>query len=85
MPHIIASTGIHICRGFALATGSGAKVSVMLGLITLLIAGTPVWIVGSGDIMISGLMVSALGIRLNALSIENGHSKRTATIPQSST
>jgi hypothetical protein len=32
-----------------------------------------------------GLIVSALGIRLSALSMENGKSSRTATIPQSRT
>ena len=40
---------------------------------------------GVASIIISGLIVSALGIKLNALSIENGHSNRTETMLQSNT
>jgi hypothetical protein len=35
-------------------------------------AGTPVWTEGDCSIIIVGLIVSALGIRLSTLSIENG-------------
>ena len=77
--------GIQIWSGFALAPGAGASELPITGLITLLMAGTPVWIEGTVSIMIPGLIVSALGIRLNALSMENGKASRTATMPQSRT
>ena len=77
--------GIQIWSGFALAPGAGASELPITGLITLLMAGTPVWTEGTVSIMILGLIVSALGIRLNALSMENGKASRTATIPQSRT
>ena len=52
---------------------------------TLLIAGTPLSIVGLAAISISNGIVSELGIRLNALSKESGQINLTATIPQSRT
>ena len=63
----------------------GAKVSVIIGFTTLSIELTPVEISGVQSIMISGLMVSALGIKLNALSKLNGQINRKATIPHSKT
>ena len=50
-----------------------------------MMAATPVWTEGTVSIMIPGLIVSALGIRLSALSMENGKASRTATMPQSRT
>ena len=46
--------------------------------------GTPEFITGF-PIIISGPIVSALGIRLNILSIENGQISLIATIPHKST
>ena len=47
---------------------------------------TPLVMVGAGaDCTATGLTVSALGIRLSALSMENGSTSRSATIPQSRT
>ncbi len=59
--------------------------SVIIGFTTLSIELTPVEISGVQSIMISGLMVSALGIKLNALSKLNGQINRKATIPHSRT
>ena len=47
---------------------------------------TPLVMVGAGaNCTTAGLTVSALGIRLNALSMENGRTSRSATMPQSRT
>ena len=47
---------------------------------------TPLVMVGAGaDCTATGLTVSALGIRLSALSMENGSTSRSATMPQSRT
>ena len=47
---------------------------------------TPLVMVGAGsNCTAAGLTVSALGIRLNALSMENGRTSRSATMPQSRT
>ena len=83
--HKIPATGIRICNGFALVAGLGAKVWVMIGLITVSTEPMPVEISGVQSIIISGLTVSALGIRLSTLSIVNGQINRTATNPQRST
>ena len=64
-----------------LVAGSGAKDSAMIGLTTVSTDAMPVDISGVQSIMISGLMVSALGIRLSILLTGNGQISRTATNP----
>ena len=56
-----------------------------VGLTALFIAFIPLLMAGLVSIPIFSGIVSALGIRLNALSMENGQINRTATIPQSNT
>ena len=85
MIHTTAARGIQTCKGFILAPGAGVKDSETIGLITLFSGPMPVWICGVGSIIIPGLMVSALGIRLRMLSMENGQINLTATNPQRST
>ena len=82
---IIDKTGISICNGFALVTGSGANDSLITGFTKLLKTGMPELISGVASIIISGLIVSALGIKLITLSIVNGQISLTATMPQRST
>lgn len=57
----------------------------MIGFTALLSVGKPVLIFGSVSVIMLGLTVSALGIRLNALSNENGHISLIATMLQRST
>ena len=83
--HRIEANGIQICSGFALATGFGVKEAEIIGLTTLLIALIPLSMAGVQSISMSKWTVSALGIRLNALSKENGQISLTATMPQSRT
>ena len=45
----------------------------------------PVSISGALSVMMPGATVSALGIRLTALSIKNGETSRIPTIPQRAT
>ena len=82
---ITARMGIQICRGLALYSAVGMKVSAMASFTTVLTGSMPVWTVGVGSVMSWGVTTSALGIRLRALSMEKGHSSRTATSPHSST
>ena len=81
----IDKTGISICNGFALVTGLGANDSLITGFTKLLKTGMPELISGVVSIIISGLIVSALGIKLITLSIVNGQISLTATMPQRST
>ena len=74
--------GMRICRGLALATGSGANCSARMGLTTRFTESIPEVISGAGERRISGETVLALGIRLRALSRETGHTSRRATSPQ---
>ena len=74
-----------ICKGFTLAPAIGVLDWLMIGLTALFIAFIPLLMVGVVFIPMFGGMVSALGIRLNALSMENGKASRTATMPQSRT
>ena len=74
---ITAKVGIHNCKGFALVPGSGVKEPLITGLMTWLTIGIPVFISGVLSIIISGLTVSALGIKLSTLSIVNGQTSRT--------
>ena len=63
----------------------GFNLTAITGFIVLFIAGIPVFISGVLSIIMPGLIVSALGIRLIALSIAKGQTRRTATIPHSAT
>ena len=87
MPKINMNTNIPIviCKGFTLAPAIGVLDWLMIGLTALFIAFIPLLMVGVVFIPMFGGMVSALGIRLNALSMENGKASRTATMPQSRT
>ena len=74
-----------ICNGLILAPSIGVLDWLMIGFTTLFTAEIPLLIAGVVSIPISRGMVSALGIKLNALSMENGQIRRTATMPQSRT
>ena len=68
-----------------LPTELGANVSPRTGLTALLTAGMPLLMAGVSYWMLWALKVSALGIRLNALSKEKGTTSRRATIPHKRT
>ena len=74
-----------ICKGFALAPAIGVLDRLIMGLTALFIAFIPLLMVGAVSIPMFSGIVSALGIRLNALSKENGQINLIATIPQSRT
>lgn len=65
--------------GLTLAPGAGAMLWDKMGFTALFTALMPLWIWGAAASRISGGRVSALGIRLRALSREKGHTRRRAT------
>ena len=85
VPSVIVSAIYRESSGFALAAGSGEKDWLMMGFMEASRRGIPVEMPGFLSSMISGAMVSLLGIKLKMLSTENGQINRTATMPQSST
>ncbi len=88
---MITCIGVTLVSPCGSTSGSSEKFSSITGFTASLIIGTPVSINGlcstilSFSTIISVLIVSELGIRLMALSMENGQMSRTATIPQSKT
>ena len=83
MIHIILATYTTTCMGLTLFSILGAKFLSMTGLTALSITLTPELICGLLSIVISAGIASLLGIRLKALSRENGHISLNATSPQS--
>ena len=94
---MIPCIGVILISPCGSISGSGEKFSSIIGFTASLIIETPVSISGlcsttmsfssilSPSTIMSVLMVSELGIRLIALSMENGQIRRTATILQSRT
>ena len=61
--HIKEAMAVHTCRGFTLAPAAGARDLLITGLTTLFTAGMPLLTLGLCIYSMSGLTVSALGIR----------------------
>ena len=81
--HTIPKISVNSFNGLTLLLTSGAKVVFTTGLMTVLAAANPVCISGSAEYMMDCGTVSALGIRLNMLSSENGNKRRSPTSAQS--
>ena len=81
--HTIPKISVKSFNGLTLLLTSGAKVVFTTGLMTVLAAANPVCISGSAEYMMDCGTVSALGIRLNMLSSENGNKRRSPTSAQS--
>ena len=79
--HITEAMKVTICIGFTLPSTFGVRVSAIIGLTAWFNTSKPLLIVGFSDIRIFCGIVSALGIRLNTLSNENGKIRRKATNP----
>jgi hypothetical protein len=70
---MIPATYKYIWSGLTLAPDSGLNAPRMIGFTVLFITGIPLLISGIGENqVVSTEIVSALGTRLNVLSMENG-------------